>query len=33
LVQIEIMRAPSRKFDNKISGRVWVDSLDLSPIR
>lgn len=33
LVRLEIMRAPSRKIDNKISGRVWVDSIELTPIR
>jgi hypothetical protein len=33
LVRVEIMRDRSRKVDDKIVGRVWVDSLYLSPIR
>ena len=33
LIRVEIMRGTSRKIDSKIAGRVWVDSLDLSPVR
>jgi len=33
LVRVEVMRDTSRKIDSKIAGRVWVDSLDLSPVR
>jgi tetratricopeptide (TPR) repeat protein len=33
LVRVEIMRDQSRKIDSKIAGGVWVDSIDLSPIR
>jgi hypothetical protein len=31
LLQVEITREPSRKFDNKIEGKAWVDSVELSP--
>ena len=31
LVLIEVTRKPSMKFDNKIAGNAWVDSLELSP--
>lgn len=33
LVRVEIVRDPSEKFDNKIAGTVWVDSLELTPVR
>ena len=33
IVRVEIMRGLSRKTDSKISGRAWVDSIELSPIR
>ena len=33
LVRLEIMRAPSRKIDNKVAGRAWVDSIEITPIR
>jgi len=32
LVRVEIMRGSSRKWDNKIAGRAWVDSLYLTPV-
>jgi hypothetical protein len=32
IVRLEVMREPSLKIDNKIAGRVWVDSLELKPI-
>jgi hypothetical protein len=31
LVQVQICRDPSWKFDNKFSGTTWIDSLELSP--
>lgn len=31
LLQVEIIRRPSSKFDNKIEGKAWVDSVELSP--
>jgi tetratricopeptide (TPR) repeat protein len=33
LVRVEVMRDASQRFDGRIEGRVWVDSLDLSPAR
>ena len=33
LLQIQPCREPSWKFDNKIAGTVWLDSLQLSPRR
>jgi len=33
LVRVEVMRQPSQRFDNKIAGTAWIDSVDLSPIR
>jgi hypothetical protein len=32
LVRVEVMRGLSRKFDSKVAGHAWIDSLDLSPI-
>jgi tetratricopeptide (TPR) repeat protein len=32
LVEIILRRAPSRKFDNKINGTVWVDDVALEPV-
>lgn len=31
LLRVDITRQPSRKFDNKIEGKAWVDSVELSP--
>ncbi len=31
LVQVEVTRRASMKFDNKIQGEAWIDSVDLSP--
>ncbi|HEV2495113.1 MAG TPA: tetratricopeptide repeat protein [Terriglobia bacterium] len=31
LVTVGIARMPSRKFDNQISGKVWVDDVSLAP--
>ena len=31
LLRIELRREPSRKFDNKIKGTLWVDSVKLQP--
>jgi len=33
LVQVEVMRAASQTFDNKIAGTAWVDSVELTPVR
>jgi len=33
LVRVEIMRGLSRKIDSKISGRAFIDSVELTPIR
>ena len=32
LLRIEVIRQPSMKFDNKISGTAWIDDLKLEPI-
>lgn len=32
LVEIQVIRRPSLKFDNKIKGTAWVDDLSLLPI-
>jgi len=31
LLQVRVVRAPSQRLDNKISGTVWVDDLALTP--
>jgi hypothetical protein len=31
LLQVQITRRPSQKFDNKIEGKAWIDSVALSP--
>jgi len=31
LVRIQVVRQPSLRFDNKISGTVWIDSVRLTP--
>jgi len=33
IVRIGVLRTPSFKFDNKIAGTVWVDSVALTPSR
>jgi tetratricopeptide (TPR) repeat protein len=33
LVRLEFVRQPSRKFDNKIAGVVWIDSVEVAPSR
>lgn len=33
LLEIELTRSPSWKFDNKIHGTVWVDDISLAPIQ
>ena len=33
LVQIEIVRKPSIKLDNKLGGVAWIDKVSLSPVR
>jgi len=32
-VKITLRRVPSWKFDNKLSGTVWIDDVELAPIR
>jgi hypothetical protein len=32
LLQIQVTRQPSQKFDNKIGGAAWIDDLKLEPI-
>jgi len=32
LLQIQVIRQPSQKFDNKIGGAAWIDDLKLEPI-
>jgi O-antigen ligase len=31
IIQIQVIRQPSLKFDNNISGTAWIDSVKLSP--
>jgi len=33
LVQVQLFREPSWKFDNKIAGTAWVDAVELTPVR
>ncbi len=33
ILRLELMRQASMKFDNKISGSAWLDSVEISPIR
>jgi hypothetical protein len=32
LLRVQVIRQPSMKFDNKISGTAWIDNLRLEPI-
>jgi hypothetical protein len=32
MVRVELMRQASTKFDNKITGSAWLDSVEISPI-
>jgi len=32
LIQIQVVRQPSLKFDNNISGTAWIDSIRLTPL-
>jgi hypothetical protein len=32
LLQVQVIRKPSLKFDNKIGGTAWIDELRLEPI-
>lgn len=32
LIRIRLTRAPSERFDNQLSGTVWVDDVDLVPV-
>jgi len=31
-VRVQVIRQPSMKFDNKISGTAWIDEMRLEPI-
>jgi tetratricopeptide (TPR) repeat protein len=33
LIVVRLIRWPSRKFDNLISGKVWLDDVQLTPLR
>jgi hypothetical protein len=33
MIRLELMRQASTKFDNKITGSAWLDSVELSPVR
>jgi hypothetical protein len=32
IVRVEILREPSLKFDNKIVGTAWIDSIKIDPV-
>jgi hypothetical protein len=32
LLRVQVIRQPSMKFDNKVSGTAWIDELRLEPI-
>jgi len=32
LLQVQVIRQPSLRFDNKVAGTAWVDDLRLEPI-
>jgi tetratricopeptide (TPR) repeat protein len=32
LVEVRVIRRPSRKFDNQIKGDVWIDQVSLTPL-
>jgi hypothetical protein len=32
LIRIQVVRRPSEKFDNQISGTVWIDTVSLTPM-
>ena len=31
-LQVQVVRRPSLRFDNKISGSVWIDQVSLTPV-
>jgi hypothetical protein len=33
LLQVQLVREPSQRFDNNISGTAWIDSVKLSPAK
>jgi hypothetical protein len=33
LIVVRLVRLPSKKFDNLISGRVWLDDVRLTPVQ
>jgi hypothetical protein len=33
IVRLELMRQASKKFENKITGSAWLDSVEISPTR
>jgi hypothetical protein len=32
LIRVQLTRTPSKRFDNQLSGTVWVDDVDLFPV-
>jgi hypothetical protein len=33
LIVVRLVRLPSKKFDNLISGKVWLDDVQLTPVQ
>jgi len=33
LIVVKLVRLPSKKFDNLISGKVWLDDVRLTPLQ
>jgi hypothetical protein len=33
LLRVQVIRQPSMKFDNKVSGTAWIDEIRLEPVR
>jgi hypothetical protein len=33
LIVVRLTRLPSKKFDNLISGKVWLDDVQLTPVQ
>ena len=33
LIAVKLFRLPSKKFDNLISGKVWLDDVRLTPLQ
>ena len=32
LIRVQLTRSPSQRLDNKLSGTVWVDDVDIVPV-